>query len=146
MKLHLIPFKQADLVSAYDLYKKELHGVISSAFGWDEVFQKNRFTEKYHLEWFYWIEAENVIVGYVCFNHQDKDLHISLLIIDEQFQGKGIGKKAMIMLNSLAYEKNLKVTLSSFKSNQNAISFYQTLGFKIIRQDEHFFDFELDEK
>jgi ribosomal protein S18 acetylase RimI-like enzyme len=48
----------------------------------------------------------------------------------------------MEAVTGFAQEKKLKVTLSSFKNNQKAVSFYEKLGFKIINHDEFFFDFE----
>lgn len=146
MKLFLIPFKYSDLNKAFELYKSELHAVIDTALGWDESSQQKRFTEKYSLDWFYWVECEGNVVGYICYDYRSVALHISLLVIDNHFQGKGIGKKIMAIVSNLAQEKKLKLTLSSFKNNQNAVSFYEKLGFKIINQDDLFFDFELGGK
>lgn len=123
-----------------------LHAVIGTTFGWNESYLQKRFSEKYSIDWFYWIKLEGNLVGYVCYACRAMDLHVSLLIVDEQFQGKGIGKKVMEAVGDLAKGKKLKVTLSSFKINQNAVSFYEKLGIKIVHQDEHFFDFESGDK
>ncbi len=46
----------------------------------------------------------------------------------------------MLHLHNQARESGRKITLSSFKKNEGAIRFYETLGYKIIGSDENFVD------
>jgi ribosomal protein S18 acetylase RimI-like enzyme len=144
MNLSFIAFKQPDLQHAFELYKNELRDIVEASFGWDENYQRKRFEEKYALDWFHWIELEGRHVGYVCYTFTLIELHLSLLIIEKQFQRKGLGRVIMKSVTDLARAKDLKITLSSFKNNTKAITFYQNLGFRIMNQDNHFLDFELD--
>lgn len=48
----------------------------------------------------------------------------------------------MLHLHNQARESGRKITLSSFKQNEGAIHFYETLGYKIISSGEHFVDME----
>ena len=141
--LKLTPFHLEDLEVAYNSFKTELYTVIDKVFGWDESFQLNRFQNQYKREWFHWIENQFGRVGYICFFQRENDIHVSLLIISSEEQGKGYGKIAMYLIEEIAKRENLKVTLSSFKENAMAVRFYKSLGYKIISQDEHFLDLAL---
>ena len=142
--LKLVPFCEQDLGEAYKLYKQELYNVIQKVFGWDEDFQIERFKNLYRLDWFHWIEQGSTRVGYICFYARENEIHVSLLIIFPNLQRKQFGGKVMNIIKKVAGAQNFKVTLSSFKENEQAVKFYQKLGYKIVGQDEHFFDLILD--
>lgn len=132
-----------DHTEAFLHYKAALMPTIEEAFGWDEEFQKDRFRTKYEPSWFFWIEANSQRVGYVCFFENSSELHVSLLIIFDEFRNKKYGSNIMEALQQRALNKSLKVTLSSFKNNTRAISFYKTMGYDIVAEDEYFCDMTL---
>ncbi|MCG9544640.1 GNAT family N-acetyltransferase [Vibrio sp. Isolate33] len=106
---------------------------VDKAFGWDDDFQRNRLLNDYHPSWFHWIYREKERIGLVCFKPYDNAYHIHLLIIYPQYQGKMLGKEAMSLIHNKALrEQRNQVTLSSFRSNARAISFYQALGYQVV--------------
>lgn len=113
---------------------------VDNGFGWDDDFQRQRLLNDYHPSWFHWIYREKERVGLVCFKPYDNAYHIHLLIIYPQYQGKMFGKEVMSLIHNKAHqEQRNQVTLSSFRSNARAISFYQALGYQVVDKcDEDF--------
>ncbi|MEZ9336667.1 GNAT family N-acetyltransferase [Vibrio splendidus] len=110
---------------------------IDDVFGWDDDFQRQRLLNDYHPSWFHWIYRGKERIGLVCFKPYDNAYHVHLLIISPQYQGQSLGKKVM----SLMHEKTLQeqrnqITLSSFRSNTRAISFYQSLGYGVVDEED----------
>lgn len=134
-------FEAHDRARAFALYKITLRPVIERAFGWDESFQLGRFSEKYPTEWFHWIHHMGSEVGFIAHHTTDADLHLSLLVLAPEHQKKGIGAQAMSQIHTLAREKKMSVSLSSFKTNVDAIRFYEHLGYVQTGSDEYFVDF-----
>ncbi|MEZ8386605.1 GNAT family N-acetyltransferase [Vibrio splendidus] len=113
---------------------------VDNVFGWDDDFQRQRLLNDYHPSWFHWLYLGKQRGGLVCFKPYDNAYHIHLLIIFPQYQGRTLGKEVMTLIHKRAMEEGRKhVTLSSFRSNTRAISFYQALGYQIVDDcDEDF--------
>ncbi|MGD8176902.1 GNAT family N-acetyltransferase [Marinimicrobium sp. ARAG 43.8] len=125
---------------AYDLYKQCLFGFIDQTFGWDEAFQRDRFRSSYSLETLFWLnDGSGRRIGLACFSKLEVALHLSLFLLYKSFQGAGLGSQIMEKLERSA-GLDAKVTLSTFKVNKRAISFYQKLGYRIDGQDENFYE------
>lgn len=113
---------------------------VDSVFGWDDDFQRQRLLNDYHPSWFHWVYRGKERIGLVCFKPYDNAYHVHLLIIFPQYQGHSLGKEVMYLIHKRATEERREqVTLSSFRSNTRAISFYQALGYQIVDDsDENF--------
>lgn len=119
--------------------KQGLFPYIDAVFGWDDDFQKKRLLNEYQPDWFYWIKQGSVLVGLLCFKPYDHAYHVHFLIVFPEYQAKGVGTAVMDYVHTLAKEEGRKeVTLSSFRSNKNALRFYKKLGYQTIQEDEHF--------
>ena len=70
--------------------------------------------------------VENHIVGFIGLNQN----YIEGIFIDTHSQSKGIGT---LLLNKVKEDKD-NLTLSVYKKNLNAISFYKKNGFVIIKE------------
>ncbi|MEZ8188865.1 GNAT family N-acetyltransferase [Vibrio sp. 10N.286.46.A8] len=106
---------------------------VDSVFGWDDDFQRQRLLNEYNPSWFHWVYLGKQRVGLVCFKPYDNAYHVHLLIISHQYQDQSIGKKVMSRIHEKAHqEQRNQVTLSSFRSNTRAISFYQALDYQIV--------------
>jgi ribosomal protein S18 acetylase RimI-like enzyme len=139
--LKIIPMTvNSDLEDAFLLYKESLEDVIAKTFGWNEKFQRGRFFSQYQLNWFYWVETDSQRVGYICFWQSDLEMHVSLIIILPEKQRRSYGRQIMLHLHNQARESGRQITLSSFKQNEGAIRFYETLGYRIVGSDENFVD------
>ncbi|MEZ8270187.1 GNAT family N-acetyltransferase [Vibrio splendidus] len=120
--------------------KQRLFIHVDNVFGWDDDFQRQRLLNDYHPSWFHWVYRGEERIGLVCFKPYDNAYHIHLLIIFPQNQGRSLGKQVMTLIHKRATKEGREhVTLSSFRSNTRAISFYQALGYQIVDDcDEDF--------
>ncbi|MFA0087447.1 GNAT family N-acetyltransferase [Vibrio sp. 10N.261.51.F12] len=137
MEITFRSISEADFDSIFSTVKNGLFHHVDAVFGWDDHFQRRRLETEYQHDWFYWIEVGDQQVGLVCFKPYDNSLHVHLLIIDARYRGNGIGSKAMHAIHAIALSQHRKnVTLSSFRGNGSALSFYQNLGYRIIDNSE----------
>ncbi|PMF06720.1 histone acetyltransferase [Vibrio lentus] len=110
---------------------------VDNVFGWDDDFQRKRLLNDYHPSWFHWVYLGKERIGLVCFKPYDNAYHIHLLIISPQYQDRSLGKQAMTLIHKRAMkEQRDQVTLSSFRSNTRAISFYQALGYRVVDEGD----------
>ncbi|PKO03258.1 MAG: GNAT family N-acetyltransferase [Chloroflexi bacterium HGW-Chloroflexi-5] len=81
-----------------------------------------------------WVaEVDNQMVGFVCAESVDEDLHVWLLAVQLEWQGKGIGRQLMKTVIEHAHlNKFLSVTLTTFRDVPWNEPFYRALGFEII--------------
>jgi len=130
----------SELDELFACVKQGLFIHVDDVFGWDDDFQRQRLINDYHPSWFHWIYHKNERVGLVCFKPYDNAYHVHFLIISPQYQGRSLGKQVMTFIQKRAMEERREqVTLSSFRSNTSAISFYQALGYQIVDDsDAHF--------
>ena len=119
---------------------------VDNVFGWDDDFQRQRLLNDYRPSWFHWVYLGKQRVGLVCFKPYDNAYHIHLLIISPQYQGRWLGKQVMTLIHKKAMAEQLShVTLSSFRSNTRAISFYQSLGYHVVDDsDDDFVELALN--
>nr|WP_146492688.1 GNAT family N-acetyltransferase [Vibrio sp. T20] len=138
MQLRFVPSSEFEELFAF--VKQGLFIHVDSVFGWDDDFQHQRLLNDYHPSWFHWVYRGKERIGLVCFKPYDNAYHIHLLIISPQYQDQSLGKKVMSLIHEKAHqEERNQVTLSSFRSNTRAISFYQALGYQIVDDsDAHF--------
>lgn len=69
-------------------------------------------------------------VGYIGIQFKDKDLFLSKLYVEASSRSKGFGKKAVIYLEGVARENNMKrIYLTVNKYNSNTIKAYEKFGF-----------------
>ncbi|MEZ8017068.1 GNAT family N-acetyltransferase [Vibrio splendidus] len=117
--------------------KQSLFIHVDNVFGWDDDFQRQRLLNDYHPSWFHWVYLGKQRVGLVCFKPYDNAYHIHLLIISPQYQGHSLGKEVMYLIHKRATEERREqVTLSSFRSNTRAINFYQSLGYRVVDEED----------
>ncbi len=138
IQLQLVSSSEFEELFAY--VKQGIFIHVDDVFGWDDDFQRQRLLNDYRPSWFHWVYLGKQRVGLVCFKPYDNAYHIHLLIISPQYQGHSLGKQVMCLIHKRATgERREQVTLSSFRSNTRAISFYQSLGYQIVDDsDENF--------
>ena len=144
-----IEFSKLDLEErerSFELYKTYMKPVIEDAFGWDEKFQRNGFESNLDPDWFSWILVQSEKGGYlkaglVCSRFKRRSLHIHLFLVFAEEQRKRIGHSAVQKLKEQAYTEKTNVTLSCFKNNIPALSFYKSLGFVVESEEEYFYRF-----
>lgn len=129
-----------DLDEAYELYRECLFEFINQTFGWTEDFQRNRFQSTYPIETLFWaVDGQEQRIGLIGYSKTEKTLHLSLLLLYKTRQGSGFGKQIMDNLERLA-GADFRITLSTFKVNQRALSFYERRGYLIEGHDQYFYE------
>ena len=101
-----------------------------------QIFQKIKSYPDYHI---YLAEINNEIVGTFALAIMDNIAHMGAksgliedVVVSQNFQRQGIGKKMMEFAMKLCKEKNCyKVSLSSQLKRENSHKFYESIGFKI---------------
>jgi RimJ/RimL family protein N-acetyltransferase len=143
-QLKLTPMSEGtvDRLALFALYKLSLHEYIDQSFGWDDDFQQERFNTSYRDPEFTLITLGSVAAGYFALRNEGEAVHLSLMLMKPEFRNRGIGRKVMQTLMSRTAESNQPLTLSCFLGNQAAMSFYQKLGFRAVKKDEHFVTYQ----
>ncbi len=85
------------------------------------------------------VEKNGIVAGNVSYEIKSKDeAYVSGLITKPEFQGKGVGRKALEMiLDELKDYK--RITLVTHPDNKNALELYKSFGFEIEFQSENHF-------
>ncbi len=143
--MSLIPVLEGEFDDMFSAVKCALYPYVEKVFGWDDSFQRNRLKTDYEPSWFYWLISENKRVGLLCYKPYDNAYHVHLLIVFPEHQNQRIGVKVMDYIAELAkIEQRDCITLSSFRCNVRALSFYQRLGYQVVgNSDEHFVSLSL---
>lgn len=68
---------------------------------------------------------------HIKWTHLGKEAFIYDFLINEDFRGKGMGKKSMSALDTYAHKVGLKkISLHVFAHNQRAVHLYQKMGYE----------------
>lgn len=144
MTIKLEPVLQSEFDHLFAIVKQALYSYVDKVFGWDDDFQKRRLVEEYETDWFYWIYADAIRIGMLCFKPYDNAFHIHLLIVFPQYQNRQFGKSVIAYIHNLAkLEGRERITLSSFVQNTGAIAFYKRLGYQVVETEDDFLSFAL---
>lgn len=83
--------------------------------------------------------SEGDIVGFAMYGSfgSDKDTWIDRMMIDEKYQGKGLGRKAMLRLIDIVKEEyDINEYLSIIEGNEAAQHLYNSIGFEFINEKD----------
>lgn len=83
------------------------------------------------------VNTKNEDVGFIwykkCF---DNEAFICDFLILEEFRKKGYGKQTLLLIENEAKEKKIsRIALNVFKFNLEAMSLYNYLGYKMLKED-----------
>lgn len=136
----LLPFNEGsiDRNDLYELYYLLLREYIEPIFGWDEMFQQQRFEKEYPSHETFLVVYRAMIAGFIVLKYGSEELHLSLLLLHPKFQSLGIGTCIMELVLAQAKSLKVSVTLSCFRQNYQALKFYDCLGFQRTDEDAHF--------
>lgn len=135
--LRYSPILTSETETQFSVIKEALYSHVEAVFRWDDEFQRQRINSDYQQDWFYWIHDQGERVGLVCYKPYQQAYHVHLLIVFPQYQNRKLGYRVMKDIQELALkEERETITLSSFRRNEQAIAFYQRLGYQIIDDSE----------
>jgi dTDP-4-amino-4,6-dideoxy-D-galactose acyltransferase len=78
---------------------------------------------------------DNLLVGFITLSKKNQSADIGLIAVDQEYRGKGIGKKLLEAADAFAVEKGLdKVLVNTQQANQSALNFYLNNCYKIIEK------------
>ena len=132
-----------EMEGSYILYKELLSPFIINVYGWEESFQRKRFFDSYKSEDMFWYEENGIKKAFICRSTSNETYHIHLLLVPKKYQNQGVGKSVMLLLHSEAYAINRDITLSTFKCNVAASSFYKKLGYISYKEEQDFYNLKL---
>ncbi|HKK38319.1 MAG TPA: GNAT family N-acetyltransferase [Cryomorphaceae bacterium] len=81
----------------------------------------------------YFLRVNDNAIGYSAIEKHSEFLKLDKIYIHPSFQGKGLGRAAMIKIEEITIDSGLsEIHLRVNRENHSAISFYQNLNFRII--------------
>lgn len=101
----------------------------------DELLPRGKYTDDNFI--YIVVNSENEDVGTIWYRkNNDKVAFICDFLIYEKFRKKGYGKGALILLDREVKEKGYeKILLHVFKYNKTAFSLYESLGYKVVKEE-----------
>jgi dTDP-4-amino-4,6-dideoxy-D-galactose acyltransferase len=102
------------------------------------IWIENELNDKQHCTVFTFNEKQRPI-GIITLKQKNEKGIISLVAVNENSQGKGIGKK--LIKHALAHLKSIGCStcvVASQKLNNGAISFYKKIGFTLVEEQVYF--------
>lgn len=137
-EFQLIDGKTFDREWLYKLYQDAMKPCIEATWGWDEEFQSNGFDNNLKpIDWKIINEGIERIGGFVLREGNDH-LRLKMIIIKPEYRRKGIGRRVLTYIQSVAKEKSLPLRLSVIKANPVS-QFYLKLGFFQYDEDDSFY-------
>ena len=96
---------------------------------WNEAEQLKLHEQRFGTQDFRVINLSGVDVGIMALVTEPDGVKVNQLFILPEYQGKGIGRRCMLLIMEEAQRLGLPVRLRVLKVNPRALAFYQKLGF-----------------
>ena len=130
MHITRYPASATDREFARSVHHRAYREVAVRRYGpWDEKAQDEFFAEDWSEAAFEIILCDGVPCGYLCVEDREGDIHVRELVIDPEFQGKGIGTYILREVMGRARVRQVPVRLGTFHENR-AAELYRRLGFR----------------
>ncbi|MCA1623984.1 MAG: GNAT family N-acetyltransferase [Acidobacteria bacterium] len=124
------PAEATDMEFARSVHHRAYRDVVLKQYGtWNEKAQNDFFADVWYAATHQIVIYENVLCGYICVEYRDEDIHIRELVIDPEFQSKGIGTFLLREVIDDAEARQVPVRLGTQQANR-AINLYRKLGFR----------------
>lgn len=128
--------EEADKEFVRSVHHRAYRDVVMRQYGaWDEKAQNNFFDDAWCATTHQIIICEDVPCGYMCVEYRDEDIYIREIVIDNEFQGKGVGTFLLREIIEDARVRRIPVRLGTQRTNR-AINLYQKLGFREFNRTE----------
>ncbi|MFE8698361.1 GNAT family N-acetyltransferase [Cytobacillus sp. FJAT-53684] len=104
----------------------------------DDARDYNARIKKENTEQFYMIEFEGNTVGKMRVGHLDGEAWIYGFAILPEYQGRGIGRKALTKVIQREHKKGYSIFLEVEAKNANALGLYESCGFKAYHAQDYY--------
>jgi GNAT superfamily N-acetyltransferase len=114
---------------AYRTMRAALRGYVEQVWGWDEAEQWKLYDRRFEAHDVRIISIAGSDVGVMAIAIATDCMHLHQLFILPEHQGRGIGRRCMLLILEEARRLGLPVRLRVLKINPRALAFYERLGF-----------------
>lgn len=120
----------------FELFRSTMQNFIDTAWGWDELLQREGFVTTLPAKQFQILEHEgNAIASYHLSDKGDHYFLDMILVVPEE-QRRGHGMRMLEQIKEISRDHRKPVLLSVLKTNP-AVAFHERAGFRQIQADEH---------
>jgi len=114
---------------AYCAKRAAFREYVEKVWGWDEHEQRQLHEQRFGAQDFRVINVAGTDVGIMAVVVAPDCVKLNQLFLLPEHQGKGIGRRCMLLIMEEARQLSLPVRLRVMKVNPRALAFYQRLGF-----------------
>lgn len=135
----MIYYRQAideDFDFTFKIKSNASRQLIQKIWGWDNIVQLDYHNKHFNPNNIKVVIDSNMEVGYISTLDTDSMLFIENIMIENSFQGKGIGTNVIMDTLKTALEKNKKIELQVLKINDRAKKLYEILDFETFEQTD----------
>lgn len=104
----------------------------------DEAVDYNQRIRRDDKQRFFIIEHEKRSVGKIRISHEESEAWIYGFAVFPEFQGKGIGRRALRQVIMNEYRNGYDVFLDVEAKNSNALKLYESCGFRTFQAQEYY--------
>lgn len=108
---------------------------VEPIWGWHEDWQEEYFRKKFDTKDRQIIVIDGRDAGVLVVEELPDEIHISLIEILPEFQGRGTGTMILNRLTREATSRQTLLSLHVLRTNQPAKRLYERLGFRIIEEE-----------
>src|SRR5215469_5206130 len=105
---------------------------------WDEPRERARFDGMLDIERTTIVDVNEVDVGFVMLVESPVILQLHTIAIAPEHQHRGIGSDIVRDVINMGRQTNREVTLSVLRVNEDALRFYERLGFSVVEEAGEF--------
>jgi ribosomal protein S18 acetylase RimI-like enzyme len=112
--------------------------ILCFGFSEEEATDYNDRMNQEETQQFYMIEYNEKTVGKIRVSHNDKEAWIYGFAIFPEYQGQGIGRKALKKIIMQEHKKGYDIFLEVEAKNSNALRLYESCGFTTIHVQDYY--------
>lgn len=129
MDILFVKAEPKDMNFIMALLRDNLGEVIRTSFKGNfdyKIYINNSIKEKYSLI----ILSDNIPCGFLWCSIKGSTIHVNTIVIEKEYQGKGIGKRVFGELEEIGRNTGMNfIQLGVQGSNKRALGFYKAIGF-----------------
>jgi ribosomal protein S18 acetylase RimI-like enzyme len=133
MDFTLRPASPDDFPFLWWLHCHSIRPWVEALWGWDEHWQAQYFSDKIDTEKLEIIEIEAEPIGCLWVERHHDHIHLDLVEIAPEFQGRGLGTKLIEGLIVESDGRGVPIRLRVLTTNP-AKALYERLGFRVVKQ------------